>query len=271
MSKTFVKNLLPPIIFSQLSRHFNKRKKIRFEGPFPSWDIAAMQCTGYDSEEILDKVLSSSLKVKQGSAVFERDSVLFDEIQYSWPLAAALLLAAVKSEGQLSVLDFGGSLGSSYFQNRKIISSLKKIQWSVVEQEHYVVAGMLKIADESLKFYKSIKDCVKDNKPNAVLLSSVLQYLPTPYELIEEIISLRADIVVIDRTPILLSGERDVINMQITPKVICQGSYPIRFFVKSNLVKAFEIGGYELFESFKAIDNLDTSASWMGFIFKRKN
>jgi len=41
--------------------------------------------TGYDSERILGKVRDSLLKVKRGEAVYERDSVLFDKVQYSWP------------------------------------------------------------------------------------------------------------------------------------------------------------------------------------------
>lgn len=36
-------------------------------------------------------MLEATLKVKRGEAVFERDSVLFDEIQYSWPVTAALI------------------------------------------------------------------------------------------------------------------------------------------------------------------------------------
>ena len=39
--------------------------------------------SGYDSQLILDKVLTSTLKVKNGEAAYERDSVLFDEIQYA--------------------------------------------------------------------------------------------------------------------------------------------------------------------------------------------
>ena len=73
------------------------------------------------AQDILDKVLAATLKVKQGQAVFERDSVLFDEIEYSWPLLAGLMWAAASNGGKLNVLDFGGALGSSYYQNRKFL------------------------------------------------------------------------------------------------------------------------------------------------------
>ena len=56
--------------------------------------------------------------------VYERDSVLFDTIRYSWPLLSDLLRAASEDQNHLSVLDFGGSLGSSYYQNRVFLSHL---------------------------------------------------------------------------------------------------------------------------------------------------
>ena len=57
--------------------------------------------------------------MKRGEAVFESDSVLFDEIKDSWPVTAALMCAAARSNGELYFLDFRWSLGSSYFQNRR--------------------------------------------------------------------------------------------------------------------------------------------------------
>jgi putative methyltransferase (TIGR04325 family) len=70
--------------------------------------------TGYDSEIILEKTRDALLKVKNGEAAYERDSVLFDEIQYAWPLLTSLMWVAAQAKGILNVLDFGGSLGTTY-------------------------------------------------------------------------------------------------------------------------------------------------------------
>jgi hypothetical protein len=68
--------------------------------------------------------------VKTGEAVYERDSVLFDEIQYSFPVIAALLRVASANKGKLNVLDFGGSEKSHYKKlyvyNRILTSQLKE-------------------------------------------------------------------------------------------------------------------------------------------------
>ena len=95
--------------------------------------------------------------VKRGEAVFERDSVIFDKVQYAWPVTAGLMWVAARNGGRLSVLDFGGSLGSSYFQNREFLAYLPNVRWSVIEQAHFVKAGRKHIQDERLVFYP--KNC----------------------------------------------------------------------------------------------------------------
>jgi hypothetical protein len=73
--KALARDWLPPV----LARWFRQMRGggIRFEGDFDNWEQANSRCTGYDAEEILAKVLASTLKVKHGEAAAERDSVLF--------------------------------------------------------------------------------------------------------------------------------------------------------------------------------------------------
>jgi len=65
--------------------------RIGYRGNYASWANAQQVSTGYNSDLILEKVKDALLKVKRGEAVYERDSVLFDEVQYSWPLLAGLV------------------------------------------------------------------------------------------------------------------------------------------------------------------------------------
>ena len=65
--------------------------EIRFEGSYPTWQDANAQCNGYTSKEILEKILVATLKVKKGEAVYERDSMIFDQIEYSWPVVSVLM------------------------------------------------------------------------------------------------------------------------------------------------------------------------------------
>ena len=81
---------------------------------FSSWNEAKKASTGHGTEEIVTKVRDSTLKVKSGNAAYTRDSVAFDRIEYSWPLLAGLMWVASQSNNKLKLVDFGGSLGSTY-------------------------------------------------------------------------------------------------------------------------------------------------------------
>lgn len=228
MLTRIAKDWLPPALL-RLLRKMHRGGGITFEGPFATWDEAVRMSSGYDSQQILDKVLAATLKVKNGEAAYERDSVLFDEVHYAWPVAAGLMWAAAQDRGRLSVMDFGGSLGSSYFQNRQFLEGLKDVRWSIVEQTHFVKAGKQYIQDERLRFYETIDECVKTEKPNVVLLSSVLQYLEKPYETLESLSEIGAMLLIIDRSP-FWSENTDSLLIQHVPPQIYPASYPTHIF-----------------------------------------
>jgi putative methyltransferase (TIGR04325 family) len=262
-----IKDWAPQKLLTFLGKHYGKR--IIFEGPFLTWKEASLRSAGYDSKQILEKVLASTLKVKSGEAVYERDSVLFDQIVYSWPVTSALMWVAARNNGKLNVLDFGGALGSSYFQNRVFLESLSEVNWSVVEQKSFVRVGNQKISDNKLSFYNDIREINSNNKPNIILLSSVLQYLPEPELVIKKLMDLKVDCLVIDRTPFTTNGKGSMIKIQHVPSSIYEASYPCWFFEFKKFVEYIENFGYKKVEQFKALDNLSNEATWMGFIFNR--
>lgn len=267
--KQTIRDLLPPIITRQLQK-FTNPNGITFQGPYSSWEEALRHSTGYDSADILEKVLATTLLVKNGKAVYERDSVLFESIQYAWPVTSVLMLAAAQNNGRLSVLDFGGSLGSSYYQNRKFLDELNDVQWSIVEQHHFVEAGRVHIQCETLKFYTDIDSCMKYETPNTVLLSGVLQCISDPYKVLNDVLNIGANTIVVDRTPFSVTSSTDVFKVQHTPASIYMASYPIRYFVKEQFIHFFELRGYYALESFASLDRLDPAATWEGIVFKRR-
>ena len=155
--RQFIKSLIPPILFNLLKRL--RPNKYGWRGSYSTWEEAKKVSIGYDSKEILQKVRASLLKVKNKEAVFERDSVIFDKIQYSWPLLAGLMYACVKSKGELRVLDFGGSLGSTYFQNKKFLDEIDEVSWSIVEQKHFVDVGKKDFKDRDSILWEECEGC----------------------------------------------------------------------------------------------------------------
>ena len=264
-----LRNIASPIAINVYRRLSGKGG---FYGNYRSWEEAQKLCSGYDSDVILNKVKEAAFRVKNGEAAYEQDSVLFDKIQYSWPLLAGLLWIASRNENRLSLLDFGGSLGTTYFQNVKFLNHLKELRWSIVEQEKFVKCGREYFDNEHLKFYFDIDECIKAQQPHAILFSGVIQYLEKPYEMLSETLSKGFRQIIFDRTPFLEIGD-DRITVQKAPPEIYPASYPAWFF---NLGKFrdFFSADYEILAEFDTPESFDLgeirNSRGKGFIFCKK-
>lgn len=244
-------------------------KKFGWYGNFKTWQEAESLSTGYNVDNILNKVKESLEKVRNGEVFFERDSVIFDKIEYSWELVSILLLIASQNDGKLNLIDFGGSLGSTYYQNRYFLDRLKSIKWNIVEQNNFVEEGKKTFENEVLKFYSSIDECVKSETEivNGILFSSVLQYLEKPYDLLQKVFMYRFPYIIVDRTGFTLNNE-DRITVQKVPKKIYSASYPCWFFSENSFLKMFSDNGYSLIADFYSLDVANIPSKYKGFIFE---
>jgi putative methyltransferase (TIGR04325 family) len=269
--KVLLKGMTPPLIWEGLRAV--RKNNINFRGIYPTWDAALRDSGGYDAPLILEKVKGALCKVKKGEAVCERDSVLFDKIQYSFPLLAGLLRIALSNNGRLNVLDFGGSLGSSYFQCRGFLSGVKELSWSIVEQKKVVECGKEFFENDELRFYYTLEECLQFESPHVILLSSVLQYIKEPYLLMGELIKNKINNIIIDRTPFLSDGP-EMITIQVVPKYIYEASYPSWIFNMDKFNRYFQ-EKYSLVTEFDAIDGSiksgSISANYKGFILELKD
>jgi putative methyltransferase (TIGR04325 family) len=269
--KELFKAVIPPILLKVLSLRTEPKQEI-WSGDFANWAEAVKASTGYNSEEILEKCKLSLLKVKNGEAAYERDSVLFDKIEYSWGLLAGLQKAGIENSEKLIVLDFGGSLGSSYYQNIQFLNPNIEVEWCIVEQRAFVDCGREYFQNNELSFYYDIDECLEKHKPNVLLLSSVLQYLEKPYEWIEKFSGLDIDYIIVDRTA-FTANEKNLLTVQNVPESIYRASYPAWFFSLNEFLDSWK--GYEILASFDSgytdplVLNGTTNAFWNGLIMKK--
>jgi putative methyltransferase (TIGR04325 family) len=241
-------------------------RNLSLTGQFGSWEEAMRSCTGYDDGFILEKTKTALLKVKNGEAVYERDSVLFDQVQYSWELLASLMWTAARA-GRLHVLDFGGSLGSSYYQNRKFLDTLPDVRWNVVEQPKHVEVGVDLFSTDTLRFYYSIDDCIRENRINLVLLSGVLQYLENPSEILKRLMAIPDAVIIIDRTP-FYTGDSDRLFLQTVPPSIYPATYPCWVFSRQRFGVTVQEGNRDVLVEYEALDHIrnPVQARWYGMI-----
>lgn len=246
---------------------------IEFTGDYASWAEAKGNADGYESPVILERTTAALLKVKRGEAVYERDSVILAHPEYPFPVVAALLRAAAAGNGRLSVLDFGGSLGSTYYQCRRLLSSVPNIEWLVVEQAGHVARGRELFEEDALRFFETADECVARHRPNVLLLSGVLQCLSDPYDVLRTLLKHGIPHLVIDRTAFFRS-DRDRLTVQTVPEWIYPASYPSWFLSEPKLMQAITGAGYELVADFKGSDDLSPkdapgSGYYKGFIFDK--
>jgi putative methyltransferase (TIGR04325 family) len=226
--RTFVKEWAPPAAVKLLRKLGGDRfAGMTFEGEFATWEDAVAASGGYDDPSILAKVANATQSVKRGDGAYERDSVLFTEVEYSWPVLSALMWGCALDGGRLSVLDFGGALGSTYFQHRTPLADLDQVRWGVVEQPHYVAEGKANFQDDQLRFYTTIEECVEAIRPNVILLGSALQYVARPDEILARLGLTDAGVMIVDRTP-FADVDDDVITVQRVPPSIYRATYPFR-------------------------------------------
>ncbi len=241
---SFLKKLIPPIL-PELIRKVRKVNGISFSDPFSNWSSAESNAQGYDDPEILKKVFDAAMLVKNGKGTFERDSVVFQEKSYDWPVLTALTWMAAKNNGQLKVLDFGGSLGSSFFQNLEFLKDLKGLRWGIVEQPHFVKCGKENFSNDILSFHSNVKELASHFMPDTILLASVIQYIENPFEVMSEICNLKPGLIIFDRT-YFSDSESDLIVNQINPDGIYQQSYPAWILSESKMLSFLAGLGYKL-------------------------
>jgi putative methyltransferase (TIGR04325 family) len=175
---------------------------------------------------------------------------------------------AASNGGYLNVLDFGGALGSIYFQHRPFLRHLPKVRWNIVEQHHYVEAGTRHVKDEQLRFYSTIDDCLSDNEPNVVLLSGVLQCVPDMMDIVAQINKIAAPTLILDKTTVNDSNDH-MIYIEHVPPTIYQATYPCRSLSQAKLMALFA-GSYNLQAIFTSLHfpELDRiKSNFKGFIF----
>lgn len=241
-----------------------------WKGNYATWEAAQKQTVGYDDDVILHKVKDALLRVKSGEAVYERDSVLFDKVEYSWPLLAALMWIAAQEQGKLHLIDFGGSLGSSYFQNKLFLDTLQEVKWNIVEQEKFVQCGKDFFEDGQLSFYSTIEACLSEMPVKTLISSSTIQYIEKPFEMLDNIIRFQFKYVVFDLIPTWSKPNR--IKIQTVPPMIYDASYPCWMLNELDFLKKFE-KDYTLMSTFDTEHEIHTDEEkvlYKGYIFKLK-
>lgn len=222
---------------------------------------------GWESSTITDSFLASALKVRDGVAEFEQDRNVGGKIIYSPTILAFLVLALARQKDVLSIIDFGGALGSNYFQNRKILRqmSVTSIHWNVVERPVFAKLGREHFQTAELNFYESLRDVLSKVTPvpDGLLFSGSLQCIASPLSVLGQVIDAGVKIIAIDRLLVSPEHEHAVFIQHVPPKI----SFPVTCFSRDALIAWFIAKGFTLVEHFTQVP--DAHFDICGMIFVR--
>ena len=278
--RKWLKYLLPPIVIS-IIRNVCRRRYLGIKGNYQSYKAAneflrAKGLGNYSSDVILKQVYSAIEQVRLGKAKFERDGVLFDKKEYNYPLLANICytLSTFEKDKCVNILDFGGSLGSSFFQIRDRLAGYQ-YKWHIVEQMNFVEFGREHIPE--IVFHNSIEDYRHDNSCDICILSGVVQYFDEPYDWLKRILASKFKYIIVDRT-LFSQGEVERCAIQYVPPEIYDAQYPIWLLSRQKVIDFIISFGYELDAEWKSFDMLPVRNSIFceeiiqseGFLFRLK-
>ncbi len=238
-----------------------------YRGDFASWADAQRVSRGYADPAILDKAVAATRAVRDGRAAWERDTILFHEPMANGPLLRSLRRATEAAGGVLDLADFGGALGSAWWQHRAWLADVKDARWSVIEQEGFVAAGRREFTVGPLRFHGSLDECFASSRPSVLLLSSVLPYLENPRALLADVRGRAFRHVIIDRTGFVVRG-RDRLTVQQVPAAIYEATYPCWFFDRTSLLAEFT-AGWTVVDEWPTADEADIDARHGGLMLER--
>ncbi len=266
--KKGIRKIVPPIL---ADLYLNQKVSHSLLGGFSTWEEAEKKAIGYDSNAIFERAKKAALAVKNGAAVFERDTVLFFQPNYSNAVLTGLLRSFVKNEGHITLLDFGGALGSTYSNFVPLIKEMKSLIWGVVEQPHFVKFGRENLETKQLRFFAGIPEFQSDvGSPNIILISSSLQYIRDYQKILAAILAMKPTLVIIDRSPFLRDRKTPTkVFLQQVSEEIYPASYACWAFNKQEILSQFS-------EDYKVILETDCQevahkdVEYLGIVLERK-
>jgi putative methyltransferase (TIGR04325 family) len=201
-----------------------------FLGDYPSFEAAAADCAGYDTQDI-SAAVAGRRRASIEAAKRNTDERFVDVIA-----AFGIAIAQLETD-KVSVLDIGGGNGSFCDIISHFFPAIS-ITWKVVETES--MANACRAESPHISWSSTIPS---GEYFDVALISGALQYLPQPYDTLRECGSI-SQWIILQRTPV---GEREWISRQVVPPEIFEGSFAHRSFARQELLNVLqEIGAIEM-------------------------
>ena len=186
-----------------------------------NWESAVSRSSGYQSPQTISTIEGADPVVDKWTA--DHNFLGSRYLQVASAFLSGLNPEKLKSETTIYVLDIGGGLGEYFFLIQDNLPNLK-FEWLILETPALCELAKSKHADSS---GVSWTDALNDSSQtfDIVLLSSVIQYVEKPFELIE-MAAQKAPLLIFNRLPLSANGH-NLVCIQRPGLFESKGSYPV--------------------------------------------
>jgi putative methyltransferase (TIGR04325 family) len=200
-----ISDFIPPLFITFYQKHKKGFQK------YDTYEEALIDSDGYEESEIIE-VVSKKTEILKNKLVKESVRTI-DSNQITQNLFIIKLI--LKDQG-INVLDLGGACGANYLHVKHFLQSSIK-NWIVVETPAMTRQGKEQFQDENLKFL-SIEKISEINtlipvigERDLIFASGVLQCVPDPYKMLDQILNLKFQNIYITRTSISRAIQEPII------------------------------------------------------------
>lgn len=186
-----------------------------------NWESAVSGSSGYQSPKTISTIEGSDPVVDKQTI---NQNLLGNRfLQVASAILSGLNFEQMKSETPIRVLDIGGGLGEYFFLLQKHVPNIK-FEWLILETSAVCqLAKTKQIATPDVSWTDSLID--SSGTFDFVLLSSVIQYVEKPLELIEMAMQ-KAPLLIFNRLP-LSTNPHNLVCIQRPGLLETKGSYPV--------------------------------------------
>ena len=233
-----LKDFVPPIVVNLV-----KRSKQNYT-LYNSYEDALAVCgDSYEENDLVNVVYEKTR--------LYRDSLLVQHPFVSDITSLRILIGLSLSirNSELNVIDFGGACGAHYFSAKTVFGKRITLRWHVVETPK-MVSKAIGLEDGQLKFFDDLQKAKSGfDHVDLVFSSGALQYVPRPYQFLEQLTETRAANIFISRVGLSSLPKELVIvqksNLSVNgpgpmPKGMRDGvvRYPVTFDRRDKFEKA---------------------------------
>ena len=180
-----------------------------WEGVYETWEQAPVDDAVFSSKIWVEKTIERTKKTLESYQAYGDAPPISFIHETALPLAATMI--SIDDEKPLRVLDYGGGMGTGFFQVKTGLSNQKLIEFHIVEDKAVCLQGRELLSNyPSLHFHQTIPSLPEPL--DIIHLGSSLQYIGDWVELIKSLVALRPQYLIL--TDVFAGDTRSFVTIQ---------------------------------------------------------